>query len=127
MAPRRTAILVFVALLFAGIDASIGKAQETPAPVKAVELIGLMGVKQNARGTLKVENGNLQFVHGKTNAGITAASNQDVVTLEFPAMQCTSITYAVDEALTNIVRSISRRPALLREGERHCADFSQAP
>ena len=126
MAPRRTAILVFVALLFAGIDASIGKAQETPAPVKAVELIGLMGVKQNARGTLKVENGNLQFVHGKTNAGITAAS-KNVVTPEFPAMQCTSITHAVDEALTNIVRSISRRPALLREGERHCADFSQAP
>ncbi len=80
MAPRRTAVLVSVALLFAGIETSIGNAQETPAPVKAVQLIGLTGVKQNAKGTLKVENGNLQFVHGKTNADITAASIQDVVT-----------------------------------------------
>ena len=41
MAPRRTAVLVSVALLFAGIETSIGNAQETPAPVKAVQLIGL--------------------------------------------------------------------------------------
>jgi len=80
VAPRRTAVLVSVALLFAGIETSIGNAQETPAPVKAVQLIGLTGIKQNAKGTLKVENGNLQFVHGKTNADITAASIQDVVT-----------------------------------------------
>src|SRR6266853_5506257 len=80
MALRRTAVLVSVALLFAGIATSIGNAQETSAPVKAVQLIGLTGVKQNAKGTLKVENGNLQFVHGKTNADINAASIQDVVT-----------------------------------------------
>jgi hypothetical protein len=80
MVPRRSAVLVFVALLFAGIVTSIGNAQEAPAPVKAVQLIGLTGVKQNAKGTLKVENGNLQFAHGKTNADITAASIQDVVT-----------------------------------------------
>src|SRR5882762_9789996 len=80
MTPRRTAVLVAFVLLFAGMETSIGKAQETPAPVKAVQLIGLMGVKQNAKGTLKVGNGNLQFVHGKTNADINAASIQDVVT-----------------------------------------------
>jgi hypothetical protein len=80
MLPRRTAVLVSVALLFAGIETSLGNAQEALAPVKAVQLIGLTGVKQNAKGTLKVENGNLQFVHGKTNAGITAAAIQDVVT-----------------------------------------------
>jgi len=80
MAPRRTVVLVFVALLFAGIAISIGNAQENPAPVKAVQLIGLTGVKQNAKGTLKVANGNLQFVHGKTNAEVTAASIQDIVT-----------------------------------------------
>src|SRR4029077_5238572 len=80
MAPRRTAVLVSVALLFAGIETSIGNAQETPAPVKAVQLIGLTGVKQNAKGTLKVENGSLQFVHDKANADISAASIQDVVT-----------------------------------------------
>ena len=80
MAPRRTAVLVSVALLFAGVETLIGNAQETPAPVKAVQLIGLTGVKQNAKGTLKVENGNLQFVHGKAESGVSAASIQDVVT-----------------------------------------------
>jgi len=80
MLPRRTAVLVSVALLFAGIETSLGNAQEALAPVKAVQMIGLTGVKQNAKGTLKVENGNLQFVHGKTNAGISAAAIQDVVT-----------------------------------------------
>jgi len=80
MAPGRTAVLVSVALLFAGILTSLGNAQETPAPVKAVQLIGLTGVKQNAKGTLKVEKENLQFVHGKIDADITAASIQDVVT-----------------------------------------------
>src|SRR5258708_13961765 len=80
MTPRRTAVLVSVTLLFAGMKTSIGNAQEIPEPVKAVQLIGLTGVKQNAKGTLKVENGNLQFLHGKTNADINAASIQDVVT-----------------------------------------------
>jgi len=80
MAPSRTAVLVSVGLLFAGIEISIGNAQEPPAPVKAVQLIGLTGVKQNAKGTLKVKNGDLQFVHSKTNADITAASIQDIAT-----------------------------------------------
>src|SRR5258708_37872771 len=80
MAPSRAAVLVAFVLVFAGMVTSIGNAQEIPAPVKAVQLIGLTGVKQNAKGTLKVGNGNLQFVHGKTNADINAASIQDVVT-----------------------------------------------
>jgi len=65
MAPRRTAVLVSVALLIAGIETSIGNAQETPAPVKAVQLIGLTGVKQNAKGTLKVRffGGNLKATY----------------------------------------------------------------
>src|SRR5258708_25480977 len=80
MTPRRTAVLVSVTLLFAGMKTSIGNAQEAPATVKAVQLIGLTGVKQNAKGTLKVENGNLQFVHGKAKSDVNAASIQDVVT-----------------------------------------------
>ena len=80
MAPSRAAVLVVFVLVFAGMVTSIGNAQETQPPMKAVQLIGLTGVKQNAKGTLKVENGNLQFLHGKTNADITAASIQDVVT-----------------------------------------------
>jgi hypothetical protein len=80
MAPSRAAVLVAFVLVFAGMETSIGNAQETPTPVKVVQLIGLTGVKQNAKGTLKVENGNLQFVHGKTNVDLSAASIQDVVT-----------------------------------------------
>jgi len=80
MAPRRTMVLVSVALLFARIEVSIGNAQEASAPVKAVQVIGLTGVKQHSKGTLKIENGDLQFVHGKSNTHITAASIQDVVT-----------------------------------------------
>jgi hypothetical protein len=80
MALRRAAVLAAVVLVFAGIVISIGNAQEISAPVKAVQLIGLIGVKQNAKGTLKVENGNLQFVHGKAKSDVNAASIQDVVT-----------------------------------------------
>jgi hypothetical protein len=80
MAPRRTTVLAAVVLVFAGIVTSIGNAQEISTPVKAVQLIGLIGVKQNAKGTLKVENGNLQFAHGKAKSDVNAASIQDVVT-----------------------------------------------
>ena len=59
---------------FAGIETPAGNAQEITAPVRTVELIGLAGTKQNAKDTLNVENGNLQLVHGKTNAEIAAAS-----------------------------------------------------
>ena len=80
MVPRTTAGLVSVALLFAGIETSLAKAQQTPAPVKVAKLIGLTRVKQNAKGALKVANGNLRFARGKTIADITAASTQDAVT-----------------------------------------------
>jgi hypothetical protein len=54
--------------------------QETPKAVKAVQLTGLPNVKENAKGMLSVENGNLHFVHGKTPSDVSAGSIQDVVT-----------------------------------------------
>lgn len=75
-----TAVLFGVALLFAGLIIPVGNAQQVSGPVKAVQLTGLTGVKDNAKGTLNVENGQLHFVHGKASSDVSTASIQDVVT-----------------------------------------------
>src|SRR5260370_15541134 len=80
MTPRRTTIYLAVGLLFFGFLGAIGNAQETSGSVKAVQLTGLKGVKDNTKGTLSVVNGNLHFVHGKENSDVSATSIQDVVT-----------------------------------------------
>lgn len=80
MTPRSKMVFVAVALLLAGFVISRANAQENSGPVKATQLTGLKDVKDNAKGNLTVENGNLHFVHGKENADVSAASIQDVVT-----------------------------------------------
>src|SRR5260370_7127325 len=80
MTPRRTTVYLAVGLLFFGFLGAIGNAQATSGSVKAVQLTGLKGVKDNTKGTLSVENGNLHFVHGKENSDVKATSIQDVVT-----------------------------------------------
>lgn len=54
--------------------------QQSPTVVKAVQLTGLPGVKENAKGNLTVENGYLHFISGKTTSEVRASSIQDVVT-----------------------------------------------
>src|ERR1700722_2819210 len=55
--------------------------QPVPAlPTKAVELTGLAGVKNNAKGTLTVESGNLRFTHSGVPSDLAASAMQDVVT-----------------------------------------------
>ena len=80
MTPRRTTVYLVVGLLFSVLVSAIGNAQETSVPVNAVQLTGLKGIKDNTKGTLSVENGNLHFVHGKENSDVSATSIQDVVT-----------------------------------------------
>jgi hypothetical protein len=80
MTPRRMAVLLSVALLFAGRAISAGNAQEASGPTKAVHLKGLNGVKDNAKGTLTAENGQLHFVHHKEATDVSATSIEDVVT-----------------------------------------------
>ena len=80
MTHRDIAVLFGGALLFAGLIIPVGNAQQVPGPVKAVQLTGLTGVKDNAKGTLNVENGQLHFVHRKASCDVSAASIQDVVT-----------------------------------------------
>lgn len=82
MKRRNGAILFGFALLFAGLQIPEGKAQQNPQPanpVKATHLIGLAGVKDNAKGKLSVGNGQLHFIHGKASSDISATSIQDVV------------------------------------------------
>jgi hypothetical protein len=69
-----------VALLLVGQMIPPANPQETPGPVNAVQLTGLAGVKDNAKGTLRVENGNLQFAYGKKHSDLGVTSIQDIVT-----------------------------------------------
>ena len=76
--PRQTSIGVLLCLPCAlAIPAS---AQQATDHLKVVQIVGLSGVKQHAKGTLTVENGNLQFVHSKTKAVVATAAIHDVVT-----------------------------------------------
>jgi hypothetical protein len=77
---KRKSVLAAVVSFFAGLVIPIGNAQQVSGPVKAVQLTGLTGVRDNAKGTLSVENGQLHFVHGKASSDVSAASIQDVVT-----------------------------------------------
>jgi len=81
---RGATVLVGVGLLFAGLVIPVANAQQASGPVKVVQLTGLAGVKDNAKGTLSVENGQLHFVHGKASSEVSAASIQDVVTGAIP-------------------------------------------
>src|SRR6267154_1190673 len=82
MTSRSTTVLVGVASLFAGLAIPVANAQQVSGPVRVVQLTGLVGVKDNTKGTLSVENGQLHFVHGKASSEVNAASIQDVATAE---------------------------------------------
>jgi hypothetical protein len=80
MTSGSTTVLVGVAWLLAGLAIPVANAQQVSGPLKVVQLTGLAGVKDKAKGTLDVENGQLHFVHGKTSSDVNASSIQDVVT-----------------------------------------------
>lgn len=80
MTLRRVTILVGIPSLFAGLVIPAANAQQASSPVKVVQLTGLVGVKDNAKGTLSVENRQLHFVHAKASSDVSASSIQDVVT-----------------------------------------------
>jgi hemolysin-activating ACP:hemolysin acyltransferase len=80
MTSRRTKTFVPVALLAAAIAATAASPQQISKAVKVVQLTGLPGMKENAKGILSVENGNLHFVHAKAISDVSASLIQDVVT-----------------------------------------------
>lgn len=77
---RSTKTFVPVALLAAAIAATAASPQQISKAVKVVQLTGLPGMKENAKGILSVENGNLHFVHAKAISDVSASLIQDVVT-----------------------------------------------
>src|SRR5260370_16762297 len=80
MTSRATTVLVGVASLFAGLVIPVVNAQRASGPVKVAQLTGLVGVKDNAKGTLSVENGQLHFVHGKASSDVSAPPIQNTAT-----------------------------------------------
>jgi hypothetical protein len=80
MTIRNTKAFVPVVLLAAAIAATSASPQQTSKAVKAVQLTGLPGVKENAKGALSIENGSLHFVHGKATSDVSASLIQEVVT-----------------------------------------------
>src|ERR1700746_425860 len=77
---RSATVLVGVASFLAGLVIPVANAQQASGRVKVVQLTGIVGVKDNAKGTLGVENGQLHFVHGKSSSDVSASSIQDVFT-----------------------------------------------
>ena len=74
---KRRMPLCLVLLLGTFISTSDAQA---PASTDAVTVMGLTGVKQNTKGSLKVENGFLSFSYSDSSRDVSAASIQDVVT-----------------------------------------------
>jgi hypothetical protein len=52
-------IPIVVSIVLVSLPVSVGNAQQQAKPTKAVQLAGLIGVKNNTKGNLTVENGNL--------------------------------------------------------------------
>jgi hypothetical protein len=72
--------LFAIPILTAGVLVSGGNAQQRQTQTKAVQLTGLIGVKNNTGGSLAVENGKLHFTHSKSTSDLAPGSMQDVVT-----------------------------------------------
>ena len=76
---RSTKAVVLVGLLVAAIAVTAAFPQQISKTVKVVQLTGLPGGKENPKGVLSVENGNLHFVHGKATSDISPSLIQDLV------------------------------------------------
>jgi RNA polymerase sigma factor (sigma-70 family) len=72
--------LVAIPILIAGLLVSVSDAQQLQTSTKAMQLTGLIGVKDYTRGSLTTEHGNLRFIHSGSNADLAPSSMQDVVT-----------------------------------------------
>ena len=73
-------VLFAVPILIAGSFVTVSRAQGPQTPTKAVQLTGLVGVKNNTKGSLTVENGALRFTQTRGTSELAPGSIQDVVT-----------------------------------------------
>ena len=76
----RSKVVIVAALSLCSCLASVSHAQQTQGMTQAVQLIGLAGVEEKAKGKLTVLNGTLRFIYAKGNADVATAAIQDVVT-----------------------------------------------
>jgi hypothetical protein len=54
---------------------------QQPAPVSGVvQVIGMSGIKEHAKGSLAIDGGNLQFSNSKAKTSVAITSLQDIVT-----------------------------------------------
>jgi hypothetical protein len=79
-ASRVRMFLFGIPILLLGLLVPISNAQEPQTQTRAVQLMGLVGVKDTTRGTLAIENGNLRFTHSGDNSDLVPSSMQDVAT-----------------------------------------------
>lgn len=80
MISRVPVVLIVLTLLWSDPLIPLSHAQQAQTPTPGVQVIGIVGVKENTKGTLSLVNGALRFSHAKGNADVTAASIEDVVT-----------------------------------------------
>ena len=72
-----------IAMIFAGLAICTSNAQQNSKPANnVIALTGFPGVKDNAKGSLTVENGKLLFKSGKKSSDVSAPAIEDVVTGE---------------------------------------------
>jgi hypothetical protein len=76
----RLKVVIVAVLVSCSCLASVSHAQQRQGMTQAVQLIGLAGVEEKAKGKLTVLNGTLRFVYAKGNADVATAAIQDVVT-----------------------------------------------
>jgi hypothetical protein len=55
-------------------------AQQAAPVTGVVQVIGMTGIKEHAKGSLAIDGGNLQFSNAKAKASVAIASLQDIVT-----------------------------------------------
>jgi hypothetical protein len=72
--------LLVIPILLASLLVPVSNAQQEPKSTKVVQLTGLVGVKDNTKGNLTIENGGLHFTHSGSVSDLTPGSVQDVVT-----------------------------------------------
>jgi len=80
MVTKLKVVLFVIPLLAAGQLVLAADERQPQQPTKAQELTGLIGVKENTKGRLSVENQNLRFIHSHGTSDVTANSIQDVIT-----------------------------------------------
>ena len=68
------------ALLVCAVLAVPCSAQQAAPVTGVVQVIGMTGIKEHAKGSLSIDNGSLQFANSKAKASVAATSIQDIVT-----------------------------------------------